>query len=176
MRRRRSAALARNPTSAQGYLLRGEARLYQDKLAAAISDYEESLRLSDYASGALRVAAFWAIGHGITKHRSGRQALHRTQKAVAYFGLCSCEFGRKNFLRAIGYCEQALKEDKSDPDTYILLGQNYLELFNRDNRRDYLQPARRNLETALALQPDHERRVEIKSQIGQIRELLSVVR
>jgi tetratricopeptide (TPR) repeat protein len=169
-------ALLLNPTSAQGFLLRGEARLYQDKIAEAIADYRESLQLSDYASGALRVAAFWAIGHGITKHRSGRQALHRTQKAVAYFGLCSCEFAQKNFLRAIGYCEKAAKEDESDPDTHILLGQNYLELFNRDNRRDYLQPARRSLERALTLHPDHERKAEIKSQVGQIRELLSVLR
>jgi tetratricopeptide (TPR) repeat protein len=171
-----SQALARNPSSAQGFLLRGEARLFQNKLADAVEDYQQSLRLSDFRSGTLRTVAFWAVGHGMTKHRSGRQALHRTQKAVAYFGLCSCEFGRKNFLRAGGYCELALKEDKTDPDTYILLGQNYLELFNRDNRREFLQPARQNLEQALTLQPEHERKTELKSQIAQIRELLPVVR
>jgi tetratricopeptide (TPR) repeat protein len=169
-------ALARNSSSAQAYLMRGEARLFQNKLAPAIADYEESLRLSDFRSGTLRTIAFWAVGHGITKHRSGRQDLHRTQKAAAYFGLCSCEFGQKNFLRAISYCSRALKEDKNDSDTFILLGQNYLELFNRDNRRDYLQLAQDNLQQALALQPDHERKGEVKSQIAQIRELLPVVR
>jgi tetratricopeptide (TPR) repeat protein len=95
---------------------------------------------------------------------------------VAYFGLCSCEFAQKNFIRAIAYCERALKEDKSDPDTYILRGQNYLELFNRDNRSDYLKSAQNNLEQALSLQPEHERLTEVRSQLVQIRELLPVVR
>jgi tetratricopeptide (TPR) repeat protein len=169
-------AATHNPSSAQAFLLRGEARMFQDKLAEASGDYQESLRLSDFASGTLRTAAFWLIGHGITKHRSGRQALHRSQKAVAYFGLCSCEFRQKNFLRAIGYCERALREDRTDPDTYILIGQNYLELFNRDNRRDYLQPAKQSLEEALKLHPEHEQRNGVRSQISQIRELMSVVR
>ncbi|MEZ5404329.1 MAG: caspase family protein [Bryobacteraceae bacterium] len=170
------ASIARNAASAQAFLMRGEARLLQDKHAEAAADYQEALRLSDFGSGALRTVAFFAIGHGITKHRSGRQVLHRSQKAAAYFGLCSCEFAMKNFIRAIGYCERALKEDKSDADTYVLMGQNYLELFNRDNRRDYLGSAQESLESALRLAPWHERQRELKSQLGQIRELLPRVR
>ena len=57
-----------------------------------------------------------------------------------------------------------------------MLGHNYLELFNRDNRREYLGPAQRSLETALRLQPRHEREGELKKQISQIRELLPLVR
>ncbi|MEZ5356713.1 MAG: caspase family protein [Bryobacteraceae bacterium] len=170
------AALTRDGTSAQAFLMRGEARLLQNKYAGAAEDYRQALRLSDFGSGVLRKAAFFAIGHGMTKHRSGRQVLHRTQKAAAYFGLCSCEFGLKNFIRAIAYCERALKEDKSDADTYVLMGQNYLELFNRDNRRDYLGSARESLESALRLEPKHERERELRSQLVQIRELLPVVR
>ena len=169
-------SVARDSTFAQGYLMRGEARLSQNKFESAAEDYRESLRLSEFRSGALRTVAFFAIGHGMTKHRSGRAALHRPQKAVAYFGLCSCEFGRKNFIRAIAYCERAAKEDQADPDTQILLGQNYLELFNRDNRKEYLSPAQRSLETALRLQPRHEREGELRKQIAQIRELLPLVR
>ena len=169
-------AVTRDVNFAQGYLMRGEARLSQNKLDQAAEDYQQALRLSEFRSGTLRTVAFFAIGHGMTKHRSGRAALHRPQKAAAYFGLCSCEFGRKNFIRAIGYCERAVKEDQSDPDTQILLGQNYLELFNRDNRREYLGPAQRSLETALRLQPRHEREGELKKQISQIRELLPLVR
>lgn len=171
-----SDAVIRDPAFAQGYLMRGEARLSQNKLDLAAEDYQQSLRLSEFRSGALRTVAFFAIGTGMTKHRSGRAALHRPQKAVAYFGLCSCEFGRKNFIRAINYCERAVKEDQADPDTQILLGQNYLELFNRDNRREYLGPAQRSLETALRLQPRHEREGELRKQIAQIRELLPMVR
>jgi tetratricopeptide (TPR) repeat protein len=169
-------ALAADASSAQGYLMRGEARLLQERLDEAALDYHEALRLSDFRSGTLRTAAFFLVGHGMTKHRSGRQVLHRTQKAAAYFGLCSCEFGRKNFQRAIGFCERAVREDKSDADTYILMGQNYLELFNRDNRREHLGGARESLEQALRLQPEHERGREVKKQLTAIRELIPLVR
>jgi tetratricopeptide (TPR) repeat protein len=171
-----SEAIARDALFAQGYLMRAEARRELNRFDQAAGDYQESLRLSEFRSGGLRTVAFFAVGHGMTRHRSGRAALHRSQKAVAYFGLCSCEFSRKNFLRAINYCEHAVKEDQSDPDTQILLGQNYLELFNRDNRKEYLGPAQRSLETALRLQPRHEREGELKKQIAQIRELLPLVR
>jgi predicted Zn-dependent protease len=169
-------AVTRDSNFAQGYLMRGEARRAQSNLDQAAEDYLQSLRLSEFRSGALRTFAFFAVGTGMTKHRSGRAALHRPQKAVAYFGLCSCEFGRKNFLRAISYCERSVKEDQSDPDTQILLGQNYLELFNRDNRKEYLAPAQRSLEAALRLQPRHEREGEVRKQIAQIRELMPLVR
>lgn len=169
-------AVRRDANFAQAYLMRGEARLQLGKRDAAAEDYLQALRLSEFRSGALRTVAFFAIGHGMTKHRSGRAALHRNQKAVAYFGLCSCEFGRQNFLRAISYCERAAKEDQSDPDTQILMGQNYLELFNRDNRREYLGNARQNLESALRIEPQHERRGELLKQIASIRELLPLVR
>jgi tetratricopeptide (TPR) repeat protein len=169
-------AIARDANFAQGYLMRGEARLPQNKFDQAAEDYQQAVRLSEFRSGGLRTFAFFAVGTGMTKHRSGRAALHRNQKAVAYFGLCSCEFNRKNFIRAINYCERSVKEDQSDPDTQILLGQNYLELFNRDNRREYLGPAQHSLEAALRLQPHHERESELKKQIAQIRELIPLVR
>lgn len=171
-----SDAIARDASFAQGYLMRGEARRELNKFDPAAVDYQEALRLSEFRSGALRTVAFFAVGTGMTKHRSGRAALHRPQKAVAYFGLCSCEFNRKNFIRAINYCEHAVKEDNADPDTQILLGQNYLELFNRDNRKEYLGPAQKSLETALRLQPGHERQSEVKKQIAAIRELMPMVR
>ena len=69
-----------------------------------------------------------------------------------------------------------VREDKTDADTYILMGQNYLELFNRDNRREHLGGARDSLEQALRLQPGHERGGEVKKQLAMIRELLPVVR
>ncbi|MFN7926036.1 MAG: caspase family protein [Bryobacteraceae bacterium] len=171
-----SDAIQRDPSFAQGHLMRGEARLQLGNQDGALQDYLESLRLSEFRSGGLRTFAFYAIGHGMTKHRSGRAALHRSQKAVAYFGLCSCEFARKNFLRAIGYCQQASREDQSDADTQILIGQNYLELFNRDNRREYLGSAKQSLEAALRIEPQHERQGELKKQLVQIRELMPLVR
>lgn len=169
-------ALELDNASAQAYLLRADARLFLDKHAEAIADYQRSLALSDFNSGGLRRFAFYAIGHGMTKNRSGRRALHRTQKAAAYYGLCSCEFHLENFLRAIPWCDRSLKEDPADVETHILLGQNYLSLFNRDNRRDQLLGAQRHLEQALRLQPAHQQAPQLKAQVVQIREFLPLVR
>lgn len=169
-------ALELDNASAQAHLLRADARLFLDKHEEAILDYQRSLALSDFNSGALRKIAFYAVGHGVTKNRSGRRALHRTQKASAYYGLCSCEFHLDNYLRAIPYCERSLKEDPADVEAHILLGQNYLSLFNRDNRRDQLAGAQKHLEQALRLQPAHHNAPQLKAQITQIREFLPLVR
>lgn len=171
-----SRALELDNASAQAHLLRADARLYLDLYDEAIDDYQRSLALSDFNSGALRRIAFYAVGHGVTKNRSGRRALHRTQKAAAYYGLCSCEFHRENFLRAIPWCERSLAEDPSDVEAHILLGQANLSLFNRDNRKDQLLGAQRHLEQALRLQPAHQNAPQLKSQLVMIREYLPVVR
>lgn len=171
-----SRALELDNASAQAHLLRADARLFLDKHEEAVADYQRSLALSDFNSGLLRKFAFYAVGTGMTKNRSGRRALHRTQKASAYYGLCSCEFHLENYLRAIPWCERSLKEDPSDVETHILLGQNYLSLFNRDNRRNQLEGAQKHLEQALRLQPAHQNAPQLKAQITQIREFLPLVR
>jgi Tfp pilus assembly protein PilF len=161
--------------SAQGYLLRGEARRSQKRFTEAAADYHRALDLEEYGSSHLRVAAFFLIGSGMTKHRSGRRSLYRTHAASAWFGLCACEMDRENYLLAVKDCRKALAIEPDDPDSYMLLGEVYTRLFNTDNSRDYLVRSRDGFENALRLNPNYERAPELRNKLREIDALLAKV-
>lgn len=165
--------VALDPSSAQAYLLRAEARRAQSHFDEAADDYQRVLKLQEYGSGVLRVAAFWAIGTGMQKHRSGRRVIYRSQAANANFGLCACENGRQNYQRAIGFCNRVLAIDKNDPDAYLLLSESYTGLFNRENRREYLLRTKENIEATLRLNPSIDKAPQLKSKLKDITEILS---
>jgi tetratricopeptide (TPR) repeat protein len=169
-------ALDLDPSSAQAFLLRGEARRAQMRYDEAIVDYDHALEAGEFGSGALRKVAFFAIGTGMTKHRSGVQFLYRSQKASAYFGLCAAEIGRQNYLHAIKFCNQSLGVEKDDPDSHLLLSECYAGMFSKDNRRDYLLGAKDNLEAVLRLNPNVDKGPQLRAKLKEITELLGVVR
>jgi tetratricopeptide (TPR) repeat protein len=166
-------AIALDESSAQAYLLRAEARRAQSKFDDAAEDYHRVLKLQEYGSGILRVAAFWAIGTGMQKHRSGRRVIYRSQAESAYYGLCACENGLEDYQHAIGYCNRVLGLDKNDSDTYLLLSESYTGLFNRDNRRDYLLKAKENIEATLRINPNIDKAPQLKTKLRDITEILS---
>ena len=90
-------AIKLDGASGQAYLIRGEARRAQKNFDDAIEDYRRAMAVQEFGSGVFRTAAFWAIGTGMRKHRSGTQFLYRSQKASAYYGLCAAEIGRDNY-------------------------------------------------------------------------------
>jgi tetratricopeptide (TPR) repeat protein len=160
------------------YLIRGDARRLQKKLDEAVADYQRFIDLQTFRTGFLRGVAYWLPGGDFIRYKSrtGMRAMSRTQKWTAYVGLCGCEYDRGNFQRAIGYCEEALNNDKEDDTAYFLTGQAWASLFNRDNRREYLVKARDNLEAALKLNPESDEAPGIKSTLKDIREFLARVR
>jgi tetratricopeptide (TPR) repeat protein len=169
-------AIKLDASSGQSYLIRGEARRMQKNFEGAIEDYRRAVEVQEFRSGVLRTAAFWAIGTGMRKHRSGTQFLYRSQKASAYYGLCAAEVGRNNYLRAIRYCQNSLIAERDDPDTLVLLAECYTRLFNDDNRRAYLLEARSDLESALRINPNTEQAGVLQRKLKEIIELLGVVR
>ncbi len=169
-------AIKLDGASGQAYLIRGEARRVQKNFDEAIEDYHRAVEVQEFRSGALRTAAFWAIGSGMRKHRSGTQFLYRSQKASAYYGLCAAEVGRDNYLRAIKYCRNSLATESDDPDTLVLLGDCYTRLFNNDNRRAYLMEAKGDFEAALRINPNMEQAGVLRKKLMEITELLGVVR
>lgn len=169
-------AIALDASSAQAYLLRGEARRAQKRFDEAISDYTRALQAQDFNSSGLRVVAYWAIGSGMKKHRSGVQFLYRSQKASAYYGLCAAEIGRENYLHAIKFCNQSLAVEKDDPDSFLLLSECYAQMFSRDNRRDYLLGAKDNLEAVLRVNPNIDKATQLRGKLKEITELLGVVK
>jgi tetratricopeptide (TPR) repeat protein len=168
-------AIELDPASGQAYLIRGEARRMQKNFDEAIEDYRRAIAVQEFRSGVFRTAAFWAIGSGMRKHRSGTQFLYRSQKASAYYGLCAAEIGRDNYLRAIKYCRSSLAAERDDPESLVLLGDCYMSLFNDDNRRAYLLEAKANFEAALRINPDMEQARELRRSLKEITELLGAV-
>jgi tetratricopeptide (TPR) repeat protein len=165
-------AIELNPASGQAYLLRAEARRAQMKFDDAIEDYTRALRLQEFRSSALRFAAYWMIGHGMTKYRSGNQYLYRPQKAAAFYGLCAAEIGRENWLRAIRYCNSSLSVDHDDSETNLRLAECYAGLWNGEPRREYLLQSREYIQTALQINPDIAGASKLKDKIKEINELL----
>jgi tetratricopeptide (TPR) repeat protein/uncharacterized caspase-like protein len=168
-------ALELDSSSAQAYLLRGEARRAQSKYDDAISDYQRALKQQEFGSSAVRVVAFYLIGTGMHKYRSGRRTIYRSQASSVYYGLCAAEIGRENYLRAASYCNRVLSFDKNDPETYLLLSEAYTGLFNRENHRDYLLRTKEAIEATLRLNPDIEPAARLKSKLREIQEIISSV-
>lgn len=169
-------AIALDTSFPQAYLLRGEARRAQDKLDDAAEDYRRCLKLQEFGSSAFRVAAYWTIGTGMQKHRSGRRALYRSQSEQANFGLCASENGRQNYQRAIQYCNRVLSSSKNDSETYLQLSVSYAGLFTMDNRREYLLHAKETLEAVLRLSPNSDETPQLKKKLGEIKEILGSLR
>jgi tetratricopeptide (TPR) repeat protein len=156
--------------------MRGEARRAQKNWDGAVDDYQTVLKLEEYSSGTFRKIAFFAIGTGISKHRSGIQFLYRAHKAAAYYGLCAAEIGKANYLRAIKYCQNSLAAEHDDPDTYVLLGESYSLLFNNDNRAEYLLNAEKSFEDALKANPNMEQAGIVRKKLKEIQEYKALVR
>src|SRR5579863_232826 len=169
-------AISLDGSSAQAYLMRGEARRSQKRFDEAIADYRRTLQLQEYGSSFLRVAAYWAIGSGMQKSRSGRRSLYRSQGAAAYYGLCAAEIGKEDYHEAVTYCKRVLSIDKDDTDSYQLLAVSYSSLFNQDNRREYLLHAKESLEATLRINPHLENEKQLRSQLVEINEHLPLVR
>ena len=161
-------AIALDNSLSQAYLERGDARRSQEKWDQAIADYNQSLRFQQFGSGYLRLVAYYGIGHGVTKNRSGRRTLSRSETASANYGLCAAEIGKQDYTRAITFCKRALVADKDDTESYLLLAQVYVDLFSDDQRLAYKLGAKENIETALRINPDLADAKRLQAQLREI--------
>lgn len=169
-------AIQLDGSSAQAYLVRAEAKREQERFDDAAKDYYRSLQLQEFGSGRLRVVAFWLLGTGMQKHRSGRRAIYRSESAQAYFGLCACELAIENYPRALKDCHRVLSVEPGDTESHLLLAQTYAELFNEANRRDYLVQARDNIEATLRLNPYIDTAAQLRGKLKEIDNLLAHIR
>jgi len=165
-----------SPRHAFGYLVRGDANRYLKRYADAVADYRRYLELDNFEASVKEWIPYLLIGHGFSKRNAGFKLNYALQRASAFFGLCYCEIQRENTLRGSLWCEKAIAIDKHDPYSWNLLGTAYLDLFNRDNRKDYLLKAETNIRKALELNPDAEFAHEASANLKQIREILPQVR
>jgi len=162
--------------NSQGYLFRGDARRMQKKFAEALIDYKKYLELDNFIAPIYQKVGVALIGFGLSHRNAGQKRVFATQRSSAYFGMCGCEAELKNYLRAREYCERAISSDKGDASSYYMLGTVFMDLFNRDNRRDYLVKAQDSIQQALSINPAAEFAGDAKKNLTQIREFLPMVR
>lgn len=165
-----------NPRNSQGFLFRGDARRMQKKFQPALDDYKKYLEIDNFIAPVYQKVGVALIGFGLSHRNAGQKRVFATQRSSAYFGLCGCEAELQNFLRAREYCEKAISNDKNDATSFYMLGTVFMDLFNRDNRKDYLVRAQENIQQALSINPDAEFAKDAKQNLVQIREFLPLVR
>ena len=165
-----------NPRNSQGYLFRGDARRMQKKFQPALDDYKKYLEIDNFIAPVYQKVGVALIGFGLSHRNAGQKRVFATQRSSAYFGMCGCEAELQNFLRAREYCEKAISNDKNDATSFYMLGTVFMDLFNRDNRKDYLVRAQESIQQALAINPDAEFAKDAKQNLVQIREFLPLVR
>ena len=170
-----SKAIELSPKNSQGFLFRGDAKRLQKRYADSIPDYNKYLELDDFVAPVYQKIPVWLIGFGMSYRNAGQKRVYATQRSSALFGLCGSETELKNYLRARDYCEKAIALDKDDATSYNMLGTIYMDLFSRDNRRDYLVKAQDNLVMALQLGPDADFAADAKGNLKQVREILPKV-
>ena len=169
-------AIDLSPKNSQAFLFRGDARRMQRRYADAIPDYNTYLQLDDFVAPVYQKVPVWLIGFGMSYRNAGQKRVFATQRSSAFFGLCGAETGLKNYLRARDYCEKAIAADKNDATSYNMLGTIYMDLFNRDNKRDFLVKAQDSLAMALQMSPDADFAGEARQNLKQVREILPQVR
>jgi tetratricopeptide (TPR) repeat protein len=171
-----SKALEVSTKNSQAFLFRGDARRMQKKYQEALEDYKRYLELDNFIAPVYQKVGVALIGFGLSHRNAGQKRVFATQRSSAYFGMCGCEAELKNFLRAREYCEKAISTYKNDATSYYMLGTVFMDLFNRDNRRDYLVKAQDNIQQALSINPAAEFAGDAKKNLTQIREFLPMVR
>lgn len=165
-----------NPRNSQGFLFRGDARRMQKKFQPALDDYKKYLEIDNFIAPVYQKVGVALIGFGLSHRNAGQKRVFATQRSSAYFGMCGCEAELQNFLRAREYCEKAISNDKNDATSFYMLGTVFMDLFNRDNRKDYLVRAQESIQQALSINPDAEFAKDAKQNLVQIREFLPLVR
>lgn len=142
-----------NETNRQILIKRGLAYNGLKKFDLAIIDFTKSIELNktDMASFIDRGLAYFYnneydkaeidFKHVITKGTNKRMSEN------ARYWLVKIEFNRNNYNKAITYCNQIIKENKSDPEFYFLRATAYSNLLDYKN-------AIKNYDSAIKIKPN----------------------
>ena len=173
-------AIALNPSNAQAYLWRGDARrqmaavlgrqagrlaLYRD----AGEDYRTFLKLTNFESSLGERLAFHFIGFGIGSRRhADREDAYRGLRTAGYLGLCITEQRTYNPLRAREYCRRAIRYNEANAIAYFLLGNISRDLFNVYQSCDHLSAAASNYARMIEINEDLAESDNARNYLEQI--------
>ena len=173
-------AITLNPSNAQAYLWRGDARR---QMAAVLGrqvgrlalyrnageDYRTFLGLTNFESSLGERLAFHFIGFGIGSRRhADREDAYRNLRSAGYLGLCITEQRTYNPLRAREYCRRALRYNEENPVAYFLLGNISRDLFNVYQSCDHLTAAASNYARMIEINEDLAESDNARNYLDQI--------
>ncbi len=128
----------------------------------ALSDFDSKLagKLNYYVLGSL-------IGFG-KKKRAAQTDVWREMRSEANFGLCDSTNHQKRYDDAIGYCQEALVYDASDPFAHYLLARTFAEKYNQAGGLGLLAAARTHFDEVITLNPDTNEAAKSRKYIQNI--------
>ncbi len=171
-------ALARNPSSDQAWLWKGDALRHvaaettdgaekQRLFEASIDCFRRFLGLTNFSTSVVHGLAYYLIGFGIASRKhADRNAVFAAQRSIAYLGLCDSERALSRLRLARGHCEEGVRLDPGDANGYFLLANVYRDLYNR---RDLSPDAAAKREHLLAARKNYKRMIEVNPEVDLAR-------
>jgi tetratricopeptide (TPR) repeat protein len=153
------AAIKLTPNVAEPHMWLADSLRMSGKYADSTPEYIEYLRLSNFDSKLAGQMNYYVLGYlfGVGhKKRAAQTDTWRDLRSLAFFGLCDSERNLQHWDSAIGYCQNSLAYDKSDPYTQYALGLCYMHQAQSSGSLETLAAAGKHFHTMLDLNPDLE--------------------
>jgi tetratricopeptide (TPR) repeat protein len=149
-------AIQLSPKNGEPHLWLADSLRLSNKMADAIPEYVQYLKLSDFDSKLAGQLNYYVLGSlfGIgRKKRAAERDIWKDLRSLAYFGICECHRLQADYDQAIGYCQKTLSYDARDPYAHYALGLSYMHKYNQDQSIALLYPARSHLQEVIDHQP-----------------------
>jgi tetratricopeptide (TPR) repeat protein len=168
-------AIGLTPKNAEPHLWLADSLRLSNKMADAIPEYVQYLKLSDFDSKLAGQLNYYVLGSlfGMgRKKRAAEQDIWKDLRSLAYFGICESHRLLADYDQAIGYCQKALSYDARDPYAHYALGLSYMHKYNQDQSIALLYPARSHLQEVIAINPDLEEAAKARKNLANIEKVL----
>ena len=172
-------AIQLSPKNAEPHLWLADSLRLGGKPSAAIPEYVDYLKLSDFDSKLAGQLNYYVLGSlfGMgRKKRAAEQDIWKDLRSLAYFGICDCYRLSSDYDQAIGFCQKALTYDSRDPYAHWALGLSYMHKALATNSSAeqiaYLDPALRHMQDVIAINPDLDEAEKARKNIANIEKAL----
>ncbi|HJT86915.1 MAG TPA: tetratricopeptide repeat protein [Bryobacteraceae bacterium] len=168
-------AIQLTPKNAEPHLWLADSLRLSKQYAAAKTEYDQYLKLSDFDSKLAGQLNYYVLGFlaGFgKKKRAGTQDIWKDLRSLAYFGICDCERNLANYDLAIDSCQRSLTYDSKDPYAHYALGLSYMRKAVQTGSVAELDPALRHFQQMIAINPDITEADYARKNIANIEKVL----
>jgi uncharacterized caspase-like protein/tetratricopeptide (TPR) repeat protein len=172
------------PANGEAHFWLAECERHLNQPAAAETEYQQYLKLTNFNSGAAGKVDYYVAGFllGIgSKRRAAQQDIWREMHGQANLGICDCEWMQKRDDQAIPYCQRALSLLPDDPWGNYRLGLIYIEQANAasadgtQTTLGLLSAARTHFSRVIATNPDIDEADRARKYISRIDTALATI-